>query len=227
MRLIYSALLLAVGVALSPRLIAGDWENPPLYVVSEKVELIVGQELTVVSGRFVFQYVKADDTERLPQVYFHFPVYVKRDITDWRVAQDAAGFELQIGGRVFRPVSGSLVAAESISSYPVPEDAAVVFLTFAVPRSLAEPGFEAIVHYVQPNFTYLGGRLALHTPWMPRSMRQHPYLALADNVFEVRLSAGRDVSLQRVPTEVAVLAESPTEITAVPEHRQTIAVTLH
>ena len=79
---------------------------------------------------------------------------------------------------------------------------------------------------MQPNFTYLGGRMALHTPWMPRSMRQHPYLALADNVFELRLSAGRDVTLQRVPSEVAVVAESPTEITAVPAHRQTVAVTL-
>jgi len=227
MRLKLSMMLVSGVLAWPGGLSAVDWENPPLYIASESVELIVGQELTVVSGRFVYQYVKADDTEHLPQVYFHYPVYVKSDVTDGRAIEEAAGFVLLIGDQPLRPVSGSIVRADALSNYPVPEDAAVGFLTFAVPRVLAEQGFEATVRYVQPNFRYRGGRMALHTPWLPRSMRQHPFLNLPDNVYGLRVTAGKDVALQRIPTDAPVLGESAAEITAVPEHRKTVAVTLH
>ena len=216
--------LLAGGLGLAGRLAAGDWENPPLYVVSEKIELIVGRELTVVSGHLVFRYEPKDDTEHLPQLYLHLPLYVKRGTGEWSAGVDAANFELQIAGLAFKPASGSIVGADSLSNYPVPEDAEVAFLTFAVPRALAEPGFEVTINYVQSTFSYLGARLALFTPWQPRSMRQHPYLALADNVFELRVTAARGVFFRRIPNDTPILSESPTVIVAVPDHRKTIAV---
>jgi hypothetical protein len=63
----------------------------------------------------------------------------------------------------------------------------------------------------------------LYTPWMPRLMQHHPYLNLADNVFELRVGAAPGVTLNRLPTDLRVISESAVELVVAPEHRRTIA----
>jgi hypothetical protein len=218
-RLIFT-FFLACTLARCGDLVAGDWTNPPLYIVSEQVELIVGRDLTVVSGRYVFEYVEKEDLERLPRVCVHYPLYVKGDVADWREVQSRTNFDFKIGSYSFAPTSGSIVRTESLSDYPLPEDAAVAFLTFEIPRKLAEQGFEVTIRFTQPNFRYNGGRLSIHTPWLPKSMQRHPYFTLADNTFDLRLAASQGVTIHRIPTDGQVISESPTELVVVPAASQ-------
>ncbi len=204
--------------------VAGDWANPPFCIVAERVEVTVGPTLSIVSGRYMFEYVEKDDVEQLPRLFIHYPLYVEKGLRDWRDIVDATEIKLQIGDQSFRPEWAGAIRRDFLSDYPMPDDADVAFVTFRIPRAVAKLRFEARISHVQPNFHYRGVLLAAYTPWLPKFSQFKNAYGLDDLDFEVDLKAAPGITLQRFPTDEKLRKESPEEFIVFPEHRKTIAV---
>jgi len=218
------AILLTSGFAASAGAAADDWANPPFTVVAARVELTVGRELSMVSIRMMLQYVERDDTRHNARVFVHCPLYVDKTVTDWHDAVSAADIKLQVAGQIFTPVDGGIVSADVLSDYPVPEDAAVAFLTFEIPRSAATWRFEVQVNHIQPNFHHHGALLAAFTPWLPKVTHVQKVFEFADKDFEVVIRGLSGVTFRKYTANDEVLADTPTELKVIPVHRKTIAV---
>ncbi len=199
-------------------------EGGPLAVVQHKVEVSVGREMSMVSQRYMLQYVARDDTDPQQRLRFVYPLYVEKGLRNTREdILDASSVHLEIGGQALAPIEAQLVAPESLSNYPVPEDAAVAQLTFAIPRDLARLRFEVTITHLQPNFHYKGAWLAAFTPWYPKSIRSLQPFAPDEVDFSVTLKALSGVSLKKYSALGRILKNTPTELSVVSEHRQTVA----
>lgn len=206
--------------------IAGDWINPPLALVSQQVELTVGRELTMVASTSVYQYVARDDFDHRARLYIHYPLYVETGLKDWREIVTSSEIKLEIGAVAYAPTTGGFFAADVISDFPVPEDAAVAYLVFEIPRELATRRFEARITHLQPNFHHRGALLAAYTPWLPKFVDFVKLLRPDEHNFEVSVRAMSDVTFRRYTAQGTVLRETPATLVVIPEHRKTIAVEL-
>jgi hypothetical protein len=200
-------------------------EGGPLTVVQHKVEVSVGREMSMVSERYMLQYVERDDTDPQQRLRFIYPLYVEKGLRNNREDILAASVvALEVGGQSLAPIDAQLVVPEALSDYPVPEDAAVAQLTFAIPRDLARLRFEVTITHLQPNFHYKGVWLAAFTPWYPKAIHIPQPLAPDEVDFSVTLKALAGVSLKKFSAVGRILRETPTELSVASEHRQTVAV---
>lgn len=200
-------------------------EGGPLAVVQHKVEVSVGREMSMVSERYMLQYVERDDTDSQQRLRFQYPLYVEKGLRNTRGdILDSSSIHLEVGGQALAPIEAQLVAPESLSDYPVPEDAAVAQLTFAIPRELARLRFEVTITHLQPNFHYRGAWLAAFTPWYPKAIRIPQPLTPDEVDFSVTFKALSGVTLKKFSALGRILQENPGELSVVSEHRQTVAV---
>ena len=195
----------------------------PLIVVAAKVELTIGREMAMVSGRYMYQYVEKDDDDHQSRLLLQYPVYLEKGLKSLEDMISASSIRLQLGDQTFYPTAGDYLAPEVLSDYPAPEDAAVAMLTFEIPRASARLRFEVTITHLSPNFHSHGALLAAYTPWLPRSYEYRNAYGLQDHDFEVSLRAIEGFALQPFPTKARVLQETPTELVVFPEHRKTIA----
>jgi hypothetical protein len=217
----------AVALSANPIVVsppANDWANPPLAIVAENVNLTVGRDLTMVSGQYMFQYVEKDDVGHLARIFIHYPLYVEKGLRDWQEVATASDIKLQVGPQTFLPTSGGLISADYLSDFPIPEDAAVAFLTFEIPRDVAKWRFEVTITHVQPNFHYRGALLAAYTPWLPKIIKTQKVYNFTDQDFSVAIKALEGISIKRYTANAQVVPETAGAVVVAPEHRKTIAV---
>jgi hypothetical protein len=217
-------LFLAVAAVAAPDPVVTDWANPPFTLVAAQVDLTVGQDLTLVSGRYTFQYVEAEDVNHDAHVFIHYPFYASAGTSDWREAVSAADLKLEAGGQTLKPIEASRMEYAALTDFPLVDDAQVFVATFEVPRSIARVRFGATISQVQSNFHYHGDIVAVFTPWLPK-IQAHPSLFRpAGHDFTVTVHAMSGYVCHLLTPNATVLENTAGRIAVVSEHRQTVAV---
>ncbi|HEY4300524.1 MAG TPA: hypothetical protein VGM73_06615 [Candidatus Didemnitutus sp.] len=219
-----TALLILAAAVVTPKPVVTDWANPPFDIVAGNVDLTVGQDMSLVSARYIFKYVEAEDADHAARVFIHYPFYAPADSADWQDAANTADLKLEVKGQTLRPIAGSRIDYSSLTEFPIVDNAQVFVATFEVPRSMARVRFEGTISHVQSNFHYRGDTVSLFTPWLPRVEKKPHLFHDGDRDFTVTVHAMSGLACRLISPNAKVIENSPAEIVVVSEHRQSVAV---
>lgn len=146
--------------------IAVDPERRPTAMLAEDVVITVDRDVSIVSGRYVFQQEKDVWPEvRDSHVSIYVPVLLPKG--------GASAYEhhygtptVTIGGRTFPTKAGEDTYADNLPT-PVrlPKGWGFTVYEANIPLSFVAQKFEAGVRYVQPNFPgHIAGYVPIHPP---------------------------------------------------------------
>lgn len=202
-----------------------DWVQPPVTVVSEEVKVSVGEKLSLVVGRYWYQYVAKFDDPSFKTLAIYYPAFVSSELTEFRDLVDATQVKLMLGDREFRPTNARLLSdAETGPVQTLPHGTAIVWYTFEIPREMAERRFDVVISHYQPHYDYEGKTVAAYWPWMPNLEALRQPLELLDKNFHVTFQALPGVSFQPLSTLTHVEKDTPERLVVNPLHEEIIAV---
>lgn len=220
-------LLLPLAAILLPSRSVGapkDAQASPIIVVSESVHVSVGPKMALVVGRYWYQYVPAlDDPSAL--IPIHYATFVPKDVTGRDDLLEVTQVKLMIGEREFRPEGARILELEELGAMQaMPEDAAVAWFTFMIPRDLARLRFDVLISHFQPHYTHDGRTVAAYWPWLPQLEPMRKELELKDIDFLIMFEALPGASFQRMTANTAIKEEAPGKLVIHPRHLENIAV---
>ena len=194
-----------------------------MVVVNENVRVSVGEKMAMVVGLYWLQFVPKFDDPTLPRIPVYYPVFVPRGITSQKELLEITQIVLRLGEREFRPETARVWTDAEVGVIQTPpENAAVAWFIFQIPRELAHVRFEALISHFQPNFQYEGKTIAPLLPWLPNLEPLRENLELLDKDFVVTVEALPPVKLLRLTSNEKVESDSATQFVVHPRHRETI-----
>jgi hypothetical protein len=223
MKTLLSAALLAFAVASAfgaPK----DVILSPVTVVSENVNVSVGPKMALVVGRYWYQYVpKLDD--HTPRVAIQYAAFVPQGVTTYTELLEVSQVKLMLGDREFRPESARVLEVEEISGMQaMPEDAAVAWFTFQIPRELARLRFDVVISHFQPHYHYEKKLVAAYLPWLPNLERFRTEMELRPAEFTVTVEALPKTTFELLSVVTDVGNRSDKRMIVHPLHLENIAV---
>lgn len=221
---LYACILFAFGCCASAKTPAPhDWTQSPVVVVSEQVNVSVGESMALIVGRYWYQYVPRFDDQGT-RVAIYYPAFVPSGITTYDDLLETTQITLKLGKREFRPESARVLSDEETGSIPtLPAGAAVAWFTFQIPRNLAELRFDVLITHAQPHYRYDGKSVAAYWPWMPNLEPLRQELELLDKNFVVTMEALPGVTLTPLTSNDHVELATPKRWILHPRHAENIA----
>lgn len=201
-----------------------DWTQSPVVVVSENVNVSVGERMALVSGSYWYQYVPKFDDQGT-RVAINYTAIVPSGITAFADLLEVSQIKLLLGQREFRPETARVLTDEETGPVPtLPAGAAIAWFTFQIPRNLAELRFEVLISHFQPHYTYENKTVAAFWPWMPNLEKLRQDLELLNKNFVVTFEALPGVTMEPLTTNTNVEMNTPKRFIVHPLHEETIAV---
>lgn len=205
--------------------VPADWIQSPLIVVSENVNVSVGEKMALVVGRYWCQYVKRFDDGSSGRVPIYYTAVLPSTVTDYRDLLETSQVKLMLGQREFRPESARLLTDEETGPVPtLPHGTAIAWFTFQIPRELAELRFDVVISHFQPNYVYDGKPVAAYYPWLPNLEPLRQELELLDKNFVVTVEALPGISFALLTKTPPLASSTPRRLEFHPAHQELIAV---
>lgn len=219
-------LLLLVSAALLRAAPApNDWVQPPVTVVSERVNVSVGEKLALVSGQYWLQYVKKFDDPDIKVVSVYYPVFVPKTETTFAAICEITQAKLMLGEREFAPAQARQLASEELGeTQALPEDGAIAWIVFQIPRELARVRFDVMITHFQPICHRDGKPMAAFLPWLPNLESLRTEMELKDSDFVITVDALPGVSIEPISANEKVEKKTPKQLVVHPVHGETVAV---
>lgn len=204
-----------------------DWSQSPVAVVSENVNVSIGEKMTLVVGRYWYQYVPRLDDRGSTRVAIHYAAFVPSDITDYKGLLEVSQVKLMLGEKEFLPESARLLTDAETGPIPtLPHGVALAWFTFQIPRSIAELRFDAVISHFQAHYTYEGKTVAAYWPWLPNLEELRQELELMNKDFVVSFEALPGVEMEKLTLNSRVEKSTPQRLIVHPLHQETIAVSI-
>gem|GEM_PF-1611176 len=220
-------IVLFAALRLIAKPVPSDWIQPPLTVVSETVNVNVGEKMALVVGRYWYQYVKRFDDGSTGRVPIYYAAFVPDSMTDYKDLLEATQVKLMLGQREFRPESARLLTDEETGPVPtLPHGFSVAWYTFQIPRELAELRFDVVISHFQPTYLYEGKTVAAYYPWLPNLEPMRQELELLDKNFVITFQALPGVTFDKLTGNERVDTNTPTRLELHPVHQEVIAVSV-
>lgn len=220
---VLSLLALTLSIQASP--VPADWIQPPITVVSENVNVSVGEKMALVVGRYWYQYVKHFDDGSSARLPIYFAAAVPSSLTDFRELLETTQIKLMLGQREFRPESARLLNDEETGAVPtLPHGTAIAWFTFQIPRELAELRFDVVISHFQPHYVYEGKPVATYYPWLPNLWPLRQEMELLDKNFVVTFEALPGVSFALLTKNNSAGVSTPQRLELHPAHQEIMAV---
>lgn len=214
-----------VGALLANPIVV-DYEERPIQMLSERVEVVAGDLDSTVKGVYRFRQLE-DDTPREPDKHVRIlvPVFLPDDKSDFSVASQEASPVALVNGKEYRPVASSPLGKKSTSLIQrFPKKAELTFFAIYIPRSEIDETFAVTLRYRQPHFKAGFSVYSYYCPMIfPVAPPARAVVTEAANfVVTFRPLAGQRVEL--ASTHRKVLKHAPEEVSVLAAHLENIVV---
>ena len=133
--------------------------------------------------------------------------------------------KLVLNEREFQPEQARVLDLKELGAMQaLPEDAAVAWFTFQIPRELATLRFGVLISHFQPHYTYDGRQVAAYWPWLPQLEPLRKELELKDSDYVVMFEALPGAAISRITSNTSVGPDNPGKVLVHPRHLENIAV---
>jgi hypothetical protein len=198
--------------------------RPPMAVVSQNVLVSVGPKMSMVVGRYWYQYIPSFD-DGAQRIAIHYLAFVPKDASSHAELLEISQVKLMVGERQFLPETARVLEPAEVGAIELPpEDAAVALFTFQVPRSLATLRFDVVISHFQPHYRYEGQNIAAFLPWLPHLEELRRPQELKDSDFIVSFEALAGAKFEHATTNLEVRQKSDNKLVVHPRHFTNIAV---
>lgn len=201
-----------------------DAQPSPLTVVSESVHVSIGPEMALIVGRHWLQYVPRKD-DVTPRIAVHYPAFVPKGVTAHDELLELTQVKMMVGETEYRPESSRILDAAELGAIQVaPEDAAVAWFTFQIPRRVARHRFDVVISRFQPHYHREGKTVAAYWPWLPDLEALRLELELKDSDYILTFEGLPGTEIELLSTPSVVVKQTATLLTVRPRHLENIAV---
>ncbi|PTY07693.1 hypothetical protein DB347_05540 [Opitutaceae bacterium EW11] len=225
MKPVLAFLFAAVVARLAATPAPADWVQPPVMVVSENVNVSVGEKMALVVGQYWLQYESKFDDPDIKLVSVYYPVFVPKGDSTYAAIQETTQAKLVLGGREFPAAEARQLTDEELgATQALPEDGAIAWIVFKIPRELARLRFEVMISHFQPVYHREGKTIAAYLPWLPNLEPLRTSHELKDADFVITFDALPGVTIEPVSANEKVVSKTPKQLVVHPVHGETIAV---
>jgi hypothetical protein len=222
-------LLLVVWIAYVEYLVANpivvDHSERPIQMLSESVEIEVGDLKSSVSGVYRFRQTE-DETPKTPDVHVLLlvPVFIPEELADFTTANSLASPTAIIRDKKYIPVDGRPVWGNGwkvIRQFP--RKAKLVIFEIYIPRSEIDDVFEVSIQYTQPHFKGSFSTYSLYCPiiWPVDPAKAAPTKA---SDFTVTFRPMEERRLKLLSRNKGVIKNSPDEVSVQAANLENIVV---
>lgn len=204
------------------------WTESPACLNAADIQILVGNGASFVQAKLEYLFLYFLDRDQAPTLYIHIPVYApnyEEDLGDIAFATD---IQFEIAGKKLKPIWQE--PRDPLEKFnPVPSDARLVTLTYAIPRSLLLERFQVKVSYMQHHFQYDKKEMTALFPQLPYFEKYKQKLALDRRRYRATFQVPNtgDITLTRVTPNKQIIEDTPKKITIQLTDNEPIALEVH